>query len=348
MMVNQINSQKFDPKRHNELNKQNKIVSNQVEEEVAAIIKKITLTTETNIYHDKKDAWIYRLIPYKIRLQLLAFLFKNPIVQKMLLSAQVKRIEQFVQLIQSFSGRKYDTREMMGLTLFRNYLKIHSHIVSSSLHFKFKELTKVSGMENFHTARSKERGIILVEYHNSLDKKTKRILFHKLFNTSIMSINGAHILKINKEVKLKLSAYFSENDPQLLDKKFMSYQYQMARDVLSRNGIVKIAGDGRRGTSAVQLSLFGKEVNLMQGFAELAVRTGASVLPVVSSIGYNGIINVKIYPSIYSIDSTISNDEQKNILLEKYLEFWSEELLSDPANYRPKRMERIVNLPDFK
>ena len=347
MLTKYIKSQKNVPIGSNKLNEKQKIASNQLEEEVVAIIKQATLTTGTNIYQDQKHQWLYQLIPYKIALKLLAFLFKNPIVQKTLWSDKVNRIEQFIHLLQSFSGRQYDKKEIKGISLFRNYLKGHPAIVSSSLSYNFKEVTQISGMENFHTARSKERGILLVDFHNTLNKKTRKILIHKLFNTAVMSVAGLRLLQTNKEANLKLGAYFAETNPKLLGKKFMSYQYNMARDILSSNGVVKIAGDGQQGTSSVPISLFGKKVDLIQGFAKLAIDTGATVLPMVSSLGVDGIITVKIHSPIYLIDTPISNAEQQKRLLEKYVEFWSEGLLSDPANYIPKRMERILNLPDF-
>ena len=65
-------------------------------------------------------------------------------------------------------------------------------------------------------------------------------------------------------------------------------------EVLRRKGVVFIAGDGRHGRQSVEAPFWGRLRPFQIGAAELAITTGAALVPAFSTFDVNGCVQVEV------------------------------------------------------
>ena len=76
---------------------------------------------------------------------------------------------------------------------------------------------------------------------------------------------------------------------------FLLRQTYMARRVLMDGGMLHMVPDGLQGDSGVLVPFHGRMRRLATGFAELAVSTGAAVVPVIANMDVDGRIHVEFF-----------------------------------------------------
>lgn len=73
-----------------------------------------------------------------------------------------------------------------------------------------------------------------------------------------------------------------------------------AKNLLAQGGMVMVTGDGAQGVRGVEASLAGRTWRFRSGGAELALDTGAILLPVFNTLAHNGEITVEFLPPLTS------------------------------------------------
>lgn len=86
-----------------------------------------------------------------------------------------------------------------------------------------------------------------------------------------------------------------ETETRSQDRALQLYQ---AGNVLAQGGVVIIAGDGGKGRQRVVVPFFGGQRPFLQGSAELAVQTGAALVPVFCTIATRGKVEINVCPPL--------------------------------------------------
>jgi KDO2-lipid IV(A) lauroyltransferase len=121
-------------------------------------------------------------------------------------------------------------------------------------------------------------------------------------------------------------------------------QLYEAKRVLKRGGIVMIVADGYMGSSrGIPFPLFGRKRVFKTGFAELALRTGASVVPVSTSMSTDGTIEVRFMPSLEI--PNLSHQQQTESLVSQYVEILRREWADNLGNLTWRHLEKFMQLP---
>jgi len=199
-------------------------------------------------------------------------------------------------------------------------------IVAESDISELDEHFPVSGLENLQTARAKGAGVILVAYHgNAGDRAAKAALTRRLGELSIHGV--AHkTAALGTEFEGQRHLMPSGSAGTLYGQ--LAYEAQLR---LKRGEVLHMVSDtfapGPGTTYRIQIA--DREYRVKAGFAELALNTGAAVLPVCGRFLEDGRLLYEIHPPLESGPAT--RDAQIQGLLDQYAAFVTDALTRYPA-----------------
>ncbi|MCP4400862.1 MAG: amino acid adenylation domain-containing protein [bacterium] len=118
-----------------------------------------------------------------------------------------------------------------------------------------------------------------------------------------------------------------------------------ARQTLEHQGLVHIVPDGYKGGSSLVLPFLGRLRPFKTGFAELAVQTGASVIPVFASFDGRGRLTIEFLDPLEHGSDTMSEQEQIEGLITQYATFLEQHWLMTPGNISYSQINQFLKLP---
>jgi acyl carrier protein len=220
-----------------------------------------------------KSTWLAPVSPsYEMFLRFQKFWISLPPVQfHFLLRKKILVFKQWVLL----TGQIDHASDLMTRNLMANtWFAIREFFMAQPK--TFERWVKLSGMDHLQQAAAQKRGVILVIPHTRAFFPSMRDrIAAGMFTESIYL--GSDFLPPKGVERMILIT-------QLL---------QECRDVLARGGAVWVAGDGMTGTMKISPMRFGRHFPFRAGAAELAVQTGAPLVPVFPSLYADGHIEVE-------------------------------------------------------
>lgn len=196
-------------------------------------------------------------------------------------------------------------------------------------------LTRVSGLEHFGRNRQDGAGLILLPMHG---------LFSRLFQPYLR--HGGHSgleLGITND-RLEQAGFGTQGTKRLE----LARQMHAAKHLLSRGGIVFNAPDARQNLdNSRPVEFFGRQRRLAAGFAELALRTDAQVMPVAYRFSPRGFFVLEFGAPFVIPDPPSSDDERINSLVAQYASFLRAEWRRYPWNLQWSHLEYYCLLPQL-
>jgi 1-acyl-sn-glycerol-3-phosphate acyltransferase len=128
------------------------------------------------------------------------------------------------------------------------------------------------------------------------------------------------------------------------DKSYFPVMLYRAQQALKRGEIVVMAPDGHHGgTAGVKVPIFGRELSIRTGFAELALRTGAPIAPVAVTIDDTGHLNVEFLPFLDPSGPT--HQARVESLARQYVEVLRKEWSANLGNANWAYLRRFMRFP---
>lgn len=173
-------------------------------------------------------------------------------------------------------------------------------------------------------AVSRGRGVILLSYHSPALGLLPAVL-HSAGHTQIGAISGS-----------------SAADP-LAAMAQLTAQIQQAYQLLGKGGLLVVMGEGSYGRSGeVEAVLFGRRRAFKVGFAELALQSGAAVLPMVAAFDAAGRLCVSFAPPLDPGIPTTGRQARVEGLVEQYVAFLQRAWSVTPASVQLPFMRQFL------
>ena len=270
------------------------------------------------------------LLPYSWTFKLLDFLTSRRWLHSTLFRPRVRTIREFLKQIDTAADEKVVIKNSLLFgSLFHHRIGCWGFLDNNYVAENFSEQLKVEGEHRLHDAVSANNGVVLVAAHNVASGWTKLVVPNRYFLGAVQKQLWASGLDTNG-----------------LEAPLLSHKLDVARRTLQNGGIVGVAADGSQGSSrGIVRQFHGRLREFHTGFAELALLTGAQVIPVTHSIDNNGQVTVRFGEPFPSGHKSMSRDKRLEILIDRYIELthrmWSETPWMPPWY----SMERHLNLP---
>lgn len=175
------------------------------------------------------------------------------------------------------------------------------------------------------------RGVLFVMSHHGLSEAFIEVMRHR----------GHEGRAVRRVVKKRLRE--AGREPTDLARSLMGAQDLLeAQRALAAGGIAYILPDGRYGRSGVRLPLYGRSHDIMTGFAELALSSGALVVPVATVADRDGTLRITFHDPFDPGPAEAGRQERTERLAGQYAVFLSRCWASSPGSVKVARVARFL------
>ncbi len=180
---------------------------------------------------------------------------------------------------------------------------------------KLDTLATVSGFAHLQDAYQQGRGVILLSYHHAAGQHVTTVIARHLQSDEILTLSdfiATNWLSLmpNQAAKPKSrAAYVAEITLQAQQKLHQGHLLQILNEKSVRH------------TSTVTVSIGGRRFQPRAGFAELALNTGAVIIPFYPTYRLNGQIHISFQAPLQPEDSQANRVQQVQSLVNQYAQF---------------------------
>ncbi len=288
-------------------------------------------------------------LPFEHRIKLFTLLCRHESVQKRFFPQERESMRRFLDALQvDFALEKEQRADVMTLHVTRLLCQRYCRGLLMRAPASLRHLC-IAGQARVQAASQQGNGIILLGIHTlfpdwGIFKQTLQQLGHE----RVMQYVGVTVLEQNPAFFRACQQYFGDEDEATVKIKFLSGQLDAARRVLAAGGVVRITADGSSGGGrALTFPVLGRVHTFKIGFAELALLTGATVLPVRASVGRTGEVQIAFLPALDSGLPTMPHEERINLLMGQYVAFLEQSWRADPANIHTELVKRYLTWPSI-
>jgi lauroyl/myristoyl acyltransferase len=192
-------------------------------------------------------------------------------------------------------------------------------------------LITVRGEDVWQSAYQQGKGVILLQYHTLAG----RLVFPWLAYMGVqprLSIDPAR-----KIAKAAGQSYSAEMAPFL-----RARQLHAAKSCLEAGGVVRIVPDFQQGNECIPVPLYQRTRRFPPAFAELALRTGAVMLPASASVDLHGRVAITFHAPLHTGDASQSRSERIAAIVKQYVAFLHTAWLTAPGNLKLEQMASFV------
>lgn len=277
-------------------------------------------------------------VPYGAGSRVLAWLWNLRLIQKVFFRRQLKQLEQILPL----AHKPMDLHSTGARYLACSY-GIYWRLIALSKcsEQEFRRWVRFSGTEKLPSLCEPGKGLIIVSSHFGLSRCVPLMLLRQGYD--LHSIEAANVLeKIGAKGADRLKVIEVGGGTS-----FHLRQTYQARRVLMDSGMLHMVPDGLHGSSGIQVPFHGRMRHLATGFAELAVSTGAAVVPVIANMDVNGRIHVEFSTPLDTGSGNLDRRERIEGLIRQYACFLESRWSHDPGGVRMHHLEHYLGLPAF-
>lgn len=275
-------------------------------------------------------------VPYGVGTRVLAWFWSLRLIQKMFFQRQLEQLEQILPL----AHKPMDLHSTGARYLACSY-GIYWRIVALSRcpEQEFRRWVRYTGTEQLPALCEPGKGLIIVSCHFGLSRCVPLMLLRQGYD--LHSIEAANVLeKIGAKGADRLKVIEVGGGAS-----FLLRQTYQARRVLMDGGMLHMVPDGLQGSSGILVPFHGRMRRLATGFAELAVSTGAAVVPVVANMDVNGRIHVEFGTPLDTGAGHLERQERIESLIRQYARFLEARWSDDPGGVRMHHLEHYLGLP---
>jgi len=196
-------------------------------------------------------------------------------------------------------------------------------------------LTRVKGWEHFDRCRRDGAGLILLPLHGHLSRLLISYLRH----------HGHDGLKVGRSGQLLEMMGFGTP----VAKRFeLARQMHAAKHLLTRGGIAFNMPDALQNLdNSRSVEFFGRRRQLAAGFAELALKTGAHVMPIAHRFSPRGSFVLEFGAPFHVLGPQSTPDERVDSLVGQYANFLRGEWRRYPWNILWNHLRHYCQLPEI-
>jgi organic radical activating enzyme/1-acyl-sn-glycerol-3-phosphate acyltransferase len=283
---------------------------------------------------------IFGVIPYFSGMKFINILCKNNRVKNNYFSDQIALIKEYFLLLNKEDEcdnqliEKYlSSTDFLSKWRFRTISKVSDRV--------FYKKVRIEGLDIFERELKSGKGIILAGSHFgqlevlfSFLHRYKKDIYYLVKDPSFHEIYR----KNAADFVLNITTNSKEETFALLSK---------VKVLLENGNVLFIPGDGEYGNSTVSIEFLGKMRIFRKGFAEFALLTNSSIIPVLTFNGPEDKSVVEFHETIEYSKQNLNNDEETIAIIKKYATILEKNWIVHPYNIIPHYLKMHTESPNI-
>ena len=197
----------------------------------------------------------------------------------------------------------------------------------------FETHVTITGLERLQALYQQKQGVILVSSHNIFALLNIFLLKHYEFTNQTIIGRAVPALQSQGRVVDRLGKTFIHLQ-----------QLYAAQTTLQTGGVVFILPDGENGKGGVQCNYYQRQRSFRTGFAEIALATGAVILPTLPYLDLSGQFGLTVCEPFDPGPPTMPHADRIRYLVEQYVAYLHAEW-QKPWDIHIRRMAMHLALP---
>jgi len=223
-----------------------------------------------------------KMIPYRIGSFLIRWFCRTTYAHNVYFFRRVRIIKEFLQETKIQENNPEVIRKMLTFIFLRKWRYMAISYLSDK---KLKKYIRIQNLDAFKEIYNQGKGVIVVSSHYGLTESAlslfPKIGFKDFYTVVRSTLAGTEKFSdINPKIPVR-TLHFDGTDAGYI-KLLME-----AKHTLNEGGIVHLLGDGFAGKSSVNLPFLGKIRGFRGSYAELALSTEASIVPMFITVTDN-------------------------------------------------------------
>lgn len=255
----------------------------------------------------------------------------SPVLQWLFLGPMREQVESFAREIGAAeTDASLAVTDQLRVSILRPMFK---RVLKNSSSADWEELFQVEGAEYLTASGSRRTGVILAHYHTLMKLFLDQWLLEQQIDPGITLWKWTK--SISKENILSPETVAIGSASELL----------AAAELLEEGGIVQVLADGYKGKQKIVLPFCNRLRGFQPTFAELALLTGAAVVPVASILQWDGTVRLQIGPSFDPGADELGSDLRIQNLLAQYVAFLETQWHTYPGQVGSYHILSYLDLP---
>jgi lauroyl/myristoyl acyltransferase len=271
-------------------------------------------------------------VGFRMHARWLKFLCSRPAVQRDIYSDDAAFLRRFAA---AYGLSPEETRKFVGLSLLGRVWGVWclQDLYRAPPQFVAK-LTRVEGWEHFERCIQDGAGLIVLPVHGQFSRLFQRYLRHRGYDGLELGLTNDRLEQRGFQTPIA--------------KRFeLARQMHAAKQTLNRGGIVFNLPDARQNLdNARTVDFFGRQRQLALGFAELALETGAHVVPVAYRFTPRGVFAMEFGEPFRVPGPQTPREERVESLVNQYASFLRDEWRRYPWNIHWNHLRYYCDLPE--
>lgn len=277
---------------------------------------------------------LIRKVPYRAGNRIFSCVLANPVAFR-LFAGSISALEKLKRELTGSSLTREDKLTFLKVN-YISYWRYYALLKLSDAEL-FKRV-RINGLEHL-TNCHENKGVVLCNSHFGLGRLIPLLLARSgisLYSLDRVNTIDEELAGIDGRIK---SIELGEKG-----NNFHLKQLMQMKKALKSNSILHMAVDGYRGESGGSYQFLGRQRPVRRSFAELAIMTGAAIVPVFSQLNADGSMEINLLSEI-EWDRSLSNDRAVDEICNKYLGLLGEIWKKYPSNIH-KNDVRVFNQLD--
>ncbi len=278
----------------------------------------------------------FPLLPYRLGSRILHWLVGKEVIQRLCYPAQIDLLTQVTHEIAHKAQLSELRAQFLHAASWRAWRQICLNWPGN-----FEKYVTYSGLENLTEPLDNEQGILLACPHSTLKSLINQI---PLFSDMEKLIIGNFDMEQLQRYGLKDIAHHLQPRAGDYSARVRFAQIRRARSVLSRGGLVVIFPDAYTGNGGIETEFHGRARPVRPGMAELALQTGAALIPTFYQLSPDGAVRFEFMEDLMSAGDKVRHAED---VLRDYADILSEKWATDLGQFEDYALLQFLELPLF-
>ncbi len=249
------------------------------------------------------------IIPYRYVSAMLSWFCRQRWLIDILMPGRVALIRELIVT----TGNEECTDEIIQQSMVSNLLGTWRLLAISRLpKDEHSRWVTFKNQENLTDNYDTEHGLIIVNSHFGLTRYVPMLLSKLGYDTH--SLEASNLVARLKMPDARAVNVIEVGGP----RKSRLRQAYLANKALQSGSLLHLAADGFYGDSGMVLPFLGKARRYASGFADLAVRSGAKVVPVFASVAIDGVVTIEFMTPLDAGNESTPAKERIDNLIRQY------------------------------